>query len=65
MLIFQEEVDTEVRFRDDCGILDCKVADARKDEILECFDANNARSGVYQQDMRLFQCDLASSSPEA
>jgi len=65
MPIFQEEVDTEVCFGDDGGILDCKVADARKDKILECFDANNTRSGVYQQDMRLFQCNLASSSPEA
>jgi len=46
MLFFQKKVDAQIVLRHHCGVLYREVADARKHEVLEGFEANNAGSRV-------------------
>jgi hypothetical protein len=51
MLVLQEEVDAQVCLPDGSGILYREVADAGKDEVLECLNTHNTRPGIDQQDV--------------
>ena len=64
VLVFQEEVDAQIRIADNSGVLYGKVADAGKNEVLECLDADDARARVEKENVRLFERDLARSSPQ-
>ena len=44
--------------------MDGEVADAGKHQILQSLDTDNARAGIDQKDVRLFERELSGSSPE-
>jgi hypothetical protein len=64
MFFLQEEVHAQIGFADDCGILYGEVANPREDEIFEGLDADHTRSGVDEENVRVFERDLSGGSPE-
>jgi hypothetical protein len=64
MLLLQEEVHSQICFVDDGRVLYGEVANARQDEVLECFNTNDARSRVDEEDVGVLERDLTCSSPE-
>lgn len=65
MLLLQEEVDAQVCLINQSGILYREVAGTRKHQILECLEAYNTGARIDEENVRVFEGNLASSTPQA
>lgn len=64
VLIFQEEVNAQVCFRDDSGVLYGELADAGQDQVLECLSTDHAGPVVDEKDVRVLKRQLTAGPPQ-